>query len=57
MAQSPELCNTMIHVIGDEDMITLVVDEKDAAMQEVIATISSALNDVVLYTPALAEAV
>ena len=51
----PQLCNTMIHVIGDQDMITVVVDEKDAAMQEMIATIASALNDAILYTPALLE--
>ena len=52
----PELYNTMIHVIGDEDMITLVVDQKDAAMQEMIATVSSALHDGILYMPALLEA-
>ena len=34
----PALYNTMIHVLGDEDMITLVVDEKDERMQEMIAT-------------------
>ena len=52
----PKLYNTMIHVIGDDDMITVVVDEKDAAMQDVIATIKSALGDVILYTPELQEA-
>ena len=52
----PRLYNTMIHLIGDDDMVTVVVDEKDAAMQEVIATIASALNDVILYRPAILEA-
>lgn len=46
----------MIHVIGDEDMITVVVDEKDAAMQAIIATIASALDDQILYMPAQLEA-
>jgi len=53
----PRLSNTMIHVIGDDDIITVVVDENDATMQDVIATIASALNDVILYTPELLEAV
>ena len=52
----PALYNTMIHVLGDEDMITLVVDEKDGAMQEMIATVKSALDDETLYLPALLEA-
>jgi hypothetical protein len=52
----PEVYNTMVHIIADEGMITLVVDEKDAAMQQLIATISSALDDDILYMPALLEA-
>lgn len=51
----PQLYNTMIHVIGDEGSITVVVDEQDETIQEVIATISSALTDPILYTPALPE--
>ncbi len=41
----PELYNTMVHIIGDEGMITVVVDEKDAAMSDLIAAIASALGD------------
>ena len=52
----PRLYNTMIHVIGDKDMVTVVVDEKDPAMQEIISTITSALNDQILYVRELLEA-
>ena len=34
----------MIHIISDEGLITVVVDERDAAMNEIIAAISSALS-------------
>ena len=52
----PQLYNTMIHIIGDEGMIGVVVDEKDPAMQAIIATIKSALDDQILYVPELLEA-
>ncbi len=41
----PSLRNTMIHIIADPGLVTVVVDERDAAMEEVIAAISSALRD------------
>jgi hypothetical protein len=41
----PELRNTMIHLIHDDDMISLVIDKKDAAMDVVIGAVSSALAD------------
>ena len=52
----PELYNTMVHLIAD-DGITVVVDEKDIEMDQLIATISSALSDDILNVPALQEAV
>ena len=52
----PELYNTMVHLIAD-DGITVVVDEKDIEMDQLIATISSALSDNILNVPALQEAV
>jgi hypothetical protein len=41
----PRLRNTMVHLIADEDAITVVVDEKDSFFAELIDTISSALGD------------
>jgi len=40
--------NTMIHLVADEEMITAVVDEKDAEMEIIIAAIRSALADEIL---------
>ena len=48
----PELFNTMIHIIADQDMITVVVDERDALIEEIVAAISSALGDDIFYVPA-----
>ena len=48
----PSLRNTMIHIIAGEGVVTVVVDEKDVAMEEIIAAISSALCDDILYIPA-----
>ena len=48
----PELYNTMIHIIADEEMITVVVDERDALIEEIVAAISSALGDDIFYVPA-----
>lgn len=48
----PEVYNTMIHIIADEELITLVVDERDALIEEIIAGISSALGDDIFYVPA-----
>jgi hypothetical protein len=42
----PEVFNTMIHLLEDPGMLTIVVDEKDALMQEVVADITSAVNEV-----------
>ena len=48
----PELYNTMIHVIADEELISVVVDERDALIEEIVAAISSALGDDIFYVPA-----
>jgi pheromone shutdown protein TraB len=37
--------NLMIHLILDEEMLTVVVDERDAFMEKVIGAIESGLRD------------
>jgi hypothetical protein len=39
----PEDANTMVHLIADEGLITMVVDEKDAVMDEIRSAIASRL--------------
>ena len=41
----PELSNSMIHLIADTGLITVVVDELNAAMSEIVDGIASALGD------------
>jgi hypothetical protein len=48
----PELSNTMIHIIADKDLITVVVDDRDGRIEEILGAISSALGDDILYIPA-----
>jgi hypothetical protein len=48
----PDLSNTMIHIVAEADLITVVVDSRDAAMDEIMAAIRSALGDDILYLPA-----
>jgi len=48
----PAAYNRMVHLVADEDMITVVVDEKDTAMERIIAAISSALSDEIFYVSA-----
>lgn len=52
----PDVYNTMIHLILDENLLTVVVDSKDAAMMELIAAIESGLRDEILFIPAVREA-
>ncbi len=52
----PEVYNTMIHLIPDDDLLTVVVDEKDAAMMELLAAIESGLRDAIFLIPAELEA-
>lgn len=53
---SPSLYNTMIHIVADQDLITVVVDERDSSMEEIIAAISSAFSDEILHLAAEAAA-
>lgn len=52
----PELYNTMIHLIADDDLLTVVVDEKDEAIQELLTAIEFALRDEIFFVPAELEA-
>jgi hypothetical protein len=45
----PAVYNTMIHLISDADLLTVVVDEKDAAMEELLTAIKSGLRDEILH--------
>jgi len=47
----PDVYNTMVHIIADKEMIIAVVDEKDAAMERILAAIRSGLSDDILYIP------
>jgi hypothetical protein len=48
----PAVYNMMIHLIPDDDLLTVVMDEKDSAMEELLAAIKSGLSDEILYIPA-----
>jgi hypothetical protein len=52
----PSVANTMIHLISDPDAMTVVVDERDAAMNEVVQAIKSGLEDQILCIQAEVEA-
>jgi hypothetical protein len=52
----PDVSNTMVHIIADDAMLTVVVDEKDAVMDEIVAAIKSGLNADILHIPATLEA-
>lgn len=41
----PEVYNTMLHLIPDDNLLTVVVDERNAAMNELLAAIQSGLRD------------
>ena len=53
---SPAASNRMIHIIADEGLITVVVDEKNAEMEEILAAIRFGLADDLLIIPAIREA-
>ena len=40
----PAVHNTMIHILVDEGLLTLVVDQSDNEMQQVAAAVRSALE-------------
>lgn len=52
----PDFSNSMIHLISEESLATIVVDELDPAMKEMVGAISSALRDDILNTLAELEA-
>lgn len=52
----PEVYNTIIHLIPDDELLTVVVDERNAAMNELLAAIQSGLRNEVFYVPAELEA-
>ena len=52
----PAAYNRMIHIIADEGLLTAVVDEKTAEMEEIIAAIRFGLSDDLLNIPAMLEA-
>lgn len=52
----PEAQNTMIHVLYDEGLLTIVIDERTSEMEAAIDAIRSGLNDPILCIPALLEA-
>lgn len=51
-----EASNSMIHLISDPDLLTVVVDEKNAEMEVILSSIRSGLSDEILCIPALLEA-
>ena len=44
----PELYDTMVHVIADDDRVTLVVDSTEGPMAELSAAVRSGLSDDIL---------
>jgi hypothetical protein len=51
-----EAFNSMVHLISDDDSLTLVVDEMNLEMVQLSDAIRSQLADVILYDPAFKEA-
>lgn len=49
----PEVLNTMIHVLHDEGLITAVIDEHTPEMDTLLSAIRSALDDSILFVPAV----
>lgn len=52
----PKLSNTMIHLIPEDDMLTVVIDQRDQQMNEIISAIASGLRDEILFVSAEAVA-
>ena len=51
-----EACNSMIHVIADSEILTVVIDDLDKEMGTIIDAIRSAFDDEIHFLPALREA-
>ncbi len=45
----PAVYNTMIHLIRENDLLMIVIDEKDDVMEELLAAIKSGLCDEIFY--------
>lgn len=45
----PDLYDAMVHIISDDDRITLVVDSTEGQMAELIAAVRSGLSDDILH--------
>jgi hypothetical protein len=52
----PAAENSMVHILYDEGLITAVIDDRTAEMEDIIQSIRSALVDPLLTIPALLEA-
>lgn len=52
----PEVYNKMIHLLSDPGWLTIVIDEPDAEMNELIAAIKGGLDDQASYLPTFSEA-
>lgn len=48
----PDLCNTMIHLIADHGLMTIVIDEQTDEMKAIVASIRFALQDSSRFMPA-----
>lgn len=52
----PEVYNQMIHLLSDPAWLTIVIDSSDAEMNELIAAITSGLEDQASSLPTFSEA-
>ncbi len=52
----PEAFNSMVHLISDDDTLTLVVDGMNLEMEQLSDAIRSQLADDILHDPAFKEA-
>lgn len=52
MGAIPEVSNTMLHILYDDGLVTVVIDERDKEMESIISAIRSGLSDSILYLAA-----
>ncbi len=50
----PETANSMVHLIAEEGLVTVVVDERDAMMETILAAIRSGQDDEIHFIRAVA---
>lgn len=53
----PETCNSMIHLLYDDGLVSIVIDERDPGMENAIDAIRSGLDDSMFSLSARLEAV